>query len=62
MILTIRRTGPFDAMNMMGWPNEKIDLAQQVATTGIWTSIAFGIAHLLFLLWLGRYFRRAKPV
>jgi hypothetical protein len=48
-------------MTMAGWPKEKIDLTQQVAITGIWTSIAFSIAHLLFLLWLGRYFRRAKP-
>jgi hypothetical protein len=61
MILTVRRTSPLDAMTMAGWPKEKIDLTQQVAITGIWTSIAFGIAHLLFLLWLGRYFRRAKP-
>jgi hypothetical protein len=62
MILTIRQTSPLDAMTMAGWSKEKIDLTQQVATTGIWTNIAFGIAHLLFLLWLGRYFRRAKPV
>jgi hypothetical protein len=60
MILTVRRTSPLDAMTMAGWPKEKIDLTQQVAITGIWTSIAFGIAHLLFLIWLGRYFRRAK--
>jgi hypothetical protein len=25
------------------------------------TSAAFGIAHLLFLLWLGRYFWRKQP-
>ena len=63
-ILTSRQTSIIDAMNMAGWSKQKVEFMQQspgLATKGMWVSVAFGIAHLLFLLWLGRYFRRTKP-
>ena len=64
MILTIGRTSALDAMTVAAWSKEKIAFMQQspgLATKGMWVSVAFGVAHLLFLLWLGRYFRREEP-
>ena len=64
MILTIRQTNLLDAMTLAGWSKQKLEFIQQnsrMTAKGMWTGIAFGIVHLLFLLWLGRYFRPAKP-